>query len=196
MKKYDLGVIDPPWDYDNRQMNDPSRGGIVYPTLTMKELMGIPIYKAFNEDSILVVWATMPKLMDSFYDGLGILDVIHAWKYRPVTALFVWIKENKSGGYYSGMGHYTNSNAEIAIIARRGKGIKRVDKSVKQLIFAPIGKHSEKPQEQYNRLDRLYPTAKKLEIFARKQNPPPSHWDATGLDYDGIDIREWIKQYE
>jgi len=216
-KKYSLGLIDCPWDYDNKQQNDPARGGIQYSTLTMKELMDIPLYKAFNDDSIIVVWATMPKLMDSFYDGLGILDVIYAWKFRAITALFVWIKLNKNAAiqpygtldfgwsndeyiktkdFYSGLGRYTNSNVEIAIIARRGKGLERLQKNVKQLIFAPIREHSAKPRIQYERLFRLYGNVPRIELFAREQNPPPEGWNFTGLDITGEDIRDWIKQYE
>ncbi len=219
--KYDLLLTDNPWKYDNMQQNDPARGGIPYPHLTMKELYDLPIYKAAKDDSILVYWVTFPKLIDGFYskkeknggDGTGIynpLTIIQAWGFRPVTTLFVWIKTNKRGeviyddtnveeynNFYSGLGQYTNSNAEIAIVARRGKGLPRKAKDVKQLIFAPIGSHSAKPQEQYNRLSRLYgDDIDCIELFARKQNPPPITWNATGLDYDGLDIRQWIRQYE
>lgn len=211
--KYKLGLIDPPWLYDNQQQNDPKRGGITYPTLTMEELANIPIGDAFEKDSVIVVWATFPKIMDLHYEKHSPITVIREWGFRPVTVLFTWVKLNKNariqaidtgGDYeemitmrdiYSGLGRYTNSNPEIAIIARKGKGLPRIAKNVKQLIFAPIRSHSEKPQEQYERLDRLYGDVPRVEIFARKQNPPPTGWNATGLDFDGIDIREWIKQY-
>lgn len=207
--KYALGLLDPPWLYDNQQQNDPARGGITYPTLTMKELYDIPIGNAFLPNALLVTWVTMPKLMDEYYEQYSPLSIIKHWGFRPVTALFVWVKTNRKGKvvvddtdlieydeYYSGLGRYTNSNVEIAIIARRGKMLERLDKTVKQLIIAPIGGHSEKPQEQYARLHRLFGNVPRVELFARKQNPPPVGWDATGLDYDGLDIREWIKQYD
>jgi len=210
MKKYDLIVADNPWKYDNMQQNDPKRGGITYRTLTMQELYDIPLYKAAKDDSILVSWVTYPKLLDSIYEFPNPLAIIKQWGFRPVTALFIWIKTNKRGqlieedtnlleydDWYSGLGRYSNTNAEMAILARRGKALPRIDRTVKQHIFAPIGGHSEKPQEQYRRLSRLFgDDIDRLEIFARKQNPPPSNWDATGLDFDGMDIREWIKQYD
>lgn len=208
MNKYKLGLLDPPWTYDNKQQNDPKRGGITYPTLTMKELYDIPVGNAFDTDSIIVIWVTHPKLMDTYYSSKekvgGVksaaeynpLSIIRQWGFRPITTLFVWVKLNKNGvGFYSGLGRYTNSNTELAIVARKGKGLPRIDKTVKQLIIAPISDHSAKPQEQYTALDRLYGDVPRVELFARKQNPPPTTWDATGLDYDGIDIREWIKQY-
>lgn len=212
---YDLILTDNPWEYDNKQTNDPARGGIIYPTLTMNELAELPIYKIANNNSILVYWVTLPKLVDNYYKDAKNhtpLSIIQAWGFRPVTVLFVWVKLNRNAGkdlplddedwpyyhkddFYSGLGRYTNSNVEVAIVARRGKGLPRVNKNVKQLIFAPINKHSEKPREQYDKLYSLYGDVKRVELFARKQNPPPVGWDATGLDYDGMDIRDWIKGY-
>lgn len=220
--RYKLGLLDPPWTYDNKQQNDPKRGGITYPTLTMKELYDLPVGKAFDTDSIIVVWVTHPKLMDTYYSSKervgGVksaaeynpLSIIRQWGFRPITTLFEWTKLNPNGyaeylpngdiilhgGLYSGLGRYTNSNSEIAVVARKGKGLPRIEKNVKQKIFAPIGKHSAKPQEQYERLERLYGDIPRIELFARSVNPPPSGWDATGLDYDGKDIREWIQQYD
>lgn len=231
---YKLGLLDCPWAYDNRQQNDPARGGITYPTLTMKELYDIPIGNAFEKDSILIVWVTHPKLMDTYYSSKekvgGVksaaeynpLSIIRQWGFRPITTLFTWIKLNRNAvirpygnsdfGFtedtddaydhiamsdlYSGLGRYTNSNTELAIVARKGKGLPRVQKNVKQLIFAPIGSHSAKPAIQYHRIERLYGNVSRVELFARKQNPPPMGWDATGLDFDGQDIHEWIKQYD
>lgn len=155
-KKYSLILADAPYQYDNMQQNDPARGGLTYNTLSMKELAELPIYKIAADDSILVSWVTWPKLCDQYYEKYDPLNVIRAWGFRPVTALFVWVKTNKHGGIYSGLGRYSNSNTEFAIVARRGKGLPRVSKSVKQVIFSPIRKHSEKPVEQYERLENLY----------------------------------------
>lgn len=207
MQKYKLALIDPPYLYDNLQQLDKKRGGIQYPMLSLPELEQLPIYNIMDDDSIIVVWSTFPKICDTYEGNCNVFSMIRAWKFKPVTALFVWVKTNKRGAaiyeetnleeyndYYSGLGRYTNSNAEIAIIARRGKGLERKAKNVKQLIFAPIAAHSEKPREQYERLSKLYgDDIDRIELFARKQNAPPNGWKATGLDYDGVDIREFLK---
>lgn len=207
--KYNLILTDNPWRYDNQQQNDPARGGITYPTLTMEDLYNLPVSNIAADNSILVSWATFPKLFDEYYEKYNPLSIIRQWGFRPVTTLFVWVKLNRKGwlehtitnedilvgGVYSGLGRYTNSNAEIAIVARRGKGIPRIAKNVKQLIFAPIGSHSAKPQEQYNRLWQLYGDVPRIELFARKENPPPDGWKATGYDFDGVDIRDYLKGY-
>lgn len=213
MKKYRLSILDCPWDYDNKQKNDPARGGIRYPTLTMQELYDLPLGDCMEKDSGIVVWCTSPKLCDSHYNKLAPLNIIQKWGYRPVTFLFVWVKTNKNAivpdldsddmsvlenydEFYSGLGRYTNSNIEFAIYARRGEGVGRVEKDVKQLICSPIGIHSAKPREQYNRLQRLFGDVPRIEFFARKINPPPDGWEATGYDWDGVDIRDFLKQYK
>lgn len=213
-KKYSLILADPPWQYDNKQQNDPARGGITYPQLTMKELYELPVQRIANDDSILVMWVTFPKLVDTYYTTKqkasggtehNPLSIMRAWGFRPVTTLFVWVKLNPNASIdngsielndlYSGLGSYTNSNAEMAIIGRRGKMLPRQARNVKQIILSPIGKHSAKPQEQYSRLDALFGDVPRIELFARKQNPPPEGWDATGLDYDGVNIRDFLYEY-
>lgn len=201
--KYRLILTDNPWGYSDTQGNDPARGGITYPTLSEKELHDLPVSNIADDNCLLVSWCTMPMICDGYP-----LSIIRAWGFRPVTTLFVWVKTNKNGAainddtdlleyedYYSGLGRYTNSNVEFAIVARKGKMLERLDKSVKQLIFAPIGKHSEKPQEQYNRLFRLFGDVPRIELFARKQNAAPLGWKMTGLDYDGKDIRDFLKEH-
>lgn len=219
MGEYKLILCDCPWLYDNMQQNDPARGGITYSTLSMKDLYELPIHTIAADDSILVSWVTFPKLCDRYYELYDPLSIIRHWGFRPVTALFVWVKLNKNrrirtfyndpfehddedecylqmDDFYSGLGRYTNSNVEIAIVARRGKGLERRAKDVKQLIFSPIREHSAKPPEQYDRLKQLYGDVKRIELFARKSNLPPTGWDYTGLESDGKDIRDFLTEIE
>jgi site-specific DNA-methyltransferase (adenine-specific) len=211
-KKYDIILTDNPYQYNDKQQNDPKRGGITYPTLTMEELYNLDISRIAADNSILFSWVMMPKLVDQYYEKYDPISIIRAWGFRPITIGFVWVKINSKGqtvtddtvlldydDWYSGLGRYSNSNVECVIIGRRGKMLPREERNVKQLIFAPIGKHSEKPKEQYDRYDRLFGIQKHnyrcIELFARKQNAPPNGWKATGLDYDGIDIRDFLKGY-
>jgi hypothetical protein len=47
---------------------------------------------------------------------------------------------------------------------------------VHQVVIAPVGEHSEKPDEVYRRIERLFP-GPYLELFARK---PRAHWTTWG----------------
>jgi len=194
--------------YEDQQNNDPARGGITYAVLSDDELAKIPIGDLGAKDSIMLCWITAPKIESG-------LQLMRLWGYRPTTAALVWIKLNPSSrgafeneqlldpdyklrkvtildkGVYSGMGRYTNANAEFLWLGKRGKGLPRIEKNVKQIMFAPRGKHSRKPWETYSRIDRLFGTdIRRVELFARP--PVPENWVATGYEFDGRDIRDFI----
>jgi N6-adenosine-specific RNA methylase IME4 len=76
-----------------------------------------------------------------------------------------------------GCGYYTRANSEQCWIARRGKGCKRIDRSVDQVIHAPVREHSRKPDEMYARIERLFGDVPRIELFAREQR---SGWSAWG----------------
>lgn len=52
----------------------------------------------------------------------------------------------------------------------------------RNFIIAPVREHSRKPDEQYQKIERLYPNAKKLELFARRRR---EGWDAFGNECEG-----------
>lgn len=56
------------------------------------------------------------------------------------------------------------------------------------VIIAPVGKHSQKPEEQYAKIERLYPNADRIELFARQKRPG---WDCWGNNLpDSIDLED------
>jgi N6-adenosine-specific RNA methylase IME4 len=60
---------------------------------------------------------------------------------------------------------------------RRGKGLKIANHNVRQVIFAPRGKrHSEKPQQVHEGLERLYGDVRRLELFGRRERPGWKVW--------------------
>ena len=172
---YQVITADPPWPYNNSQSHDPKRGGYTYPPMTMEQIKALPVESIAAEDSLLFLWATMPKLPQA-------LEVIEAWGFRHVTTAFVWVKTNpKNAKIYSGMGYYTNGNAELVLIGKRGHP-HRVRKDVKQIVIAPRSRHSAKPEEVRRRIDLLVgPKKRKLEMFAR--GTLPSGWMGWGLEF-------------
>jgi N6-adenosine-specific RNA methylase IME4 len=61
-------------------------------------------------------------------------------------------------------------------LATRGHGLPIVDHGVNQVIFAPRRSHSEKPDEFYERLERLFGDVRRLELFARRERPGWTVW--------------------
>ena len=123
-----------------------------------------------DKNCVLFLWCTFPKLPEA-------LKLIEAWGFTFKTVGFVWIKQNKSGkGYFLGLGWWTRSNAEICLIAVKGKP-KRKSASVRQLLFSPVEEHSKKPDEARDKIIELMGDLPRIELFARRETPG---WDVWG----------------
>ena len=113
---------------------------------------------------------TFPKLEECF-------EVIKAWGFVYKTVAFVWIKQTrKSGGWFMGCGHWTRANAEICLLATKGRP-QRLSKSVRQLIVSPVEQHSKKPDVVRDRIVELVGDLPRLELFARQK---AAGWDVWG----------------
>lgn len=181
--KYQVILADPPWRFVN--YSDKWHAGRAesrwvgnqYSLMTLDAVAALPVASIAEKDSALFLWTTMPHLPDA-------LRVIEAWGFKYKTCAFCWVKENPSGkGIFTGMGFWTRSNAEVCLLATRGKP-KRLSKSVKQVIISPVGKHSEKPAEVRDRIVELMGDVPRVELFARKH--------ATGWDAWGDEVRSDI----
>lgn len=171
-KKYDIIYADPPWAYHDTLGGNAKMGAMPYPTMTDEEICAMPIgNKIAKKDSILFMWATMPKLQEA-------LDVIKAWGFKYKTCAFCWVKQNpKSGGIYAGLGRWVQGNAELCLLATKGHP-HRISKSVKQIVMAPRGRHSAKPSEVRDRIVQLMgEDTERIELFARDY---ADGWDCWG----------------
>ena len=136
------------------------------------ELKEIKIQKIADENCILFCWATYPKLSEA-------LDLIRSWGFTYKTVAFTWIKTNKkSSGYFIGMGSWTRSNAELVLLATKGKP-KRLDAGISQIIVSPVQEHSKKPNIVRDKIIRLVGDLPRIEIFARTK---VHGWDVIGND--------------
>ena len=77
-------------------------------------------------------------------------------------------------------GKYTLSYCELCLVFKRGRiPSPRGTRNEKQLIHAPRGEHSVKPNEIREAIERMFPEHNRIELFARRK---PKHWDVWGLD--------------
>ena len=183
--KYKIIYCDPPWQYKNQKTRAATNNH--YPTLSIQDLKSLNIKSLADDNSVLIMWYT-----DTF--AKEAIELSKAWGFKvKKMKLFTWVKLNKnyhqnitksmkklgcmnandvfdliSDQLRFGMGNYTRANSEDCLIAVKGKGVKRVNNSVSQIILAPIGRHSEKPQEAKDRLELLYGDIPRIELFARK----------------------------
>ena len=142
--------------------------------MSLPDICALPVADLADRDCALFMWATFPNLPQA-------LDVIKAWGFTYKTVAFVWCKRNrKSGGFFTGLGHYTRANAEICLLATKGS-LKRVSKSVRQIIDTPIEQHSKKPDEARSRIIELFGDVPRIELFARERT---AGWDCFGNEVD------------
>lgn len=174
--KYDVILADPPWRYNDNEDQHPKRRHVTkkYSTLTRKQIMAVPVGNLAADNCALFMWATWPTIEDAF-------PVIEAWGFEYRTIAWVWVKLNKSSvGFFTGLGYYTRSNSEPCLLAVKGSMPPAV-KNIHSLIVTPVRQHSRKPDEQYPKIEALYPDANKIELFARREHPG---WDVWGNEVE------------
>ena len=182
-EKYDIIYCDPPWDYGGKMQFDKSgkkdlnsnweknifisAANFKYPTVKTKDLKKIPITEITSDDCLLFMWVTSPHLEQG-------IELGKAWGFDFRTVAFVWDKMVHNPG------QYTMSYVELCLVFKRGRIPKpRGARNIKQLVRVPRGKHSEKPLEVLHGIEKMFPTQKKIELFARHK---PKGWDVWGLD--------------
>jgi len=170
--KYNIIYADPPWFYAARNTNTVFGGGVTdkYPTMSLDEICAIPVEQWAADDSVLLIWTTMPYLMRTN-------RVIENWGFKYITTAFTWIKTNKnSGTIFKGVGNYTKHNAELCLLAKRGSGVPRAARDVPQVLLSPRREHSRKPDEIRTNIVRLFGDVPRLEMFARTSTPGWAVW--------------------
>lgn len=171
-KKYNIIYADPPWSYrtwseKGKEKKSPENH---YPCMKKEDIQNLPIPQMCADDCILFLWVTFPCLEEG-------LELIKKWGFEYKTCGFTWVKRNKkSDSYFWGLGYWTRANAEICLIATKGKP-KRVSKSVHQICDARIMEHSKKPSEVRDRIVQLCGDLPRIELFARQH---ADGWDCWG----------------
>jgi hypothetical protein len=61
--------------------------------------------------------------------------------------------------------------------------LKLHDESIRNTILAPKMEHSRKPDDVHERIERMYPQASKIELFARRAR---KGWDCWGNETPGL----------
>ena len=169
-KKYNIIYADPPWSYKDKALSGNRGACCKYPVMSIDDICKLPVSDIADKDCILFMWVTMPKLNEC-------LKVIKAWGFEYKTSAFTWIKKNKkSDSLFMGMGRWTRANAEICLLATKGK-IKRISASVHSVILSKIEEHSKKPNEARKRIVQLCGDIPRIELFARQY---ADGWDCWG----------------
>ncbi len=189
MTKYNTIYADPPWTFSTYSPKGLGRSSeAYYDCMSLDEIKSLPVLDFAAPDCVLLLWITDPMLDKAF-------DVINAWGFTYKTVGFYWAKLNKDRifGYIEddhnwaiGTGYWTRACPEQCLLATRGKP-HRIHADVRKLIVAPRREHSRKPDEAYERIERLC-TGPYLELFARYQR---DGWDTAFSTMEGSVERRW-----
>lgn len=168
---FDVLLIDPPWKFTTRSPKGNWRGPERhYPTMTLAELAALPVGSLAADNAALFLWATWPVM---FRD---VPELLKAWGFEYRTCAFVWVKANPKGaGFFTGLGYYTRANTEPCLLAIRGR-MPAAARDVPQVLYSPVRRHSQKPEETFTRIERLYPGRRYAELFARQRRPGWAAW--------------------
>lgn len=190
---YSLIYADPPWEYSNTCSNGAAEDH--YETMKLIDIKRLPVWELAAEDAVLAMWFTGTHTREA-------IALAEAWGFKVRTMKgLTWVKFNPlaeqhinkalaSGNvedFYDFLdllnvqtrmngGNYTRANTEDMLIATRGKGLERLSASVKQVIYSPLGEHSQKPAEARFRLEQLYGDVPRIELFSRCGAPGWDHW--------------------
>lgn len=179
--RYSLILADPCWSFDNWSEKGEDRNAKSwYDCMSVDELKALPVGDLAADDCMLACWATTPMLPQAF-------EVIAHWGFEFVTVGFVWVKLNKTVGkrrdidldkdIWMSTGYWSRSNAELVLLAKKGQP-KRLSKSVREVVFEPRAKHSEKPLIFRKLLEDLIEADRRIELFCR--HDANQNWDAWG----------------
>jgi len=185
-ERFAILYADPPWHYNGKLQYDKtatlgknrgwkrdifvSAASFKYPTIKTSELKKLDVLSIAEDNSLLFMWATNPHLQQAIELGV-------AWGFEYKTIAFIWNKMVHNPG------QYTLSYCEPCLLFKRGRIPQpRGARNIKQLVSCQRTRHSEKPIEIAQSIEKMFPTQSKIELFARTRK---KGWKSWGLEAIG-----------
>jgi N6-adenosine-specific RNA methylase IME4 len=192
--KFAAILADPPWPYATYSDKGKGRSAEAhYDVMSIPDICALPVQQWAADDCVLFLWITKPQLLNAAP------KVLAAWGFQFKTVGFFWVKtlaaKQQPGlfgpaplRFFFGMGHWTRANPELCLLATRGNP-HRINADVADLILAPRREHSRKPDEVYERIERLV-AGPYLELFASVEAPHRAGW-TRWIGKDRAPARRW-----
>ena len=171
--KYDLIYADPPWKQSKggkKSVRQNSSGTTLdYPTCSLEVIKEHlqTADKLVSENGILFLWTIDKYLFEA-------QNIAESLGYK-LHARMIWNKVTGIPAAFTvRFGH------EYLLYMYKGK-LTPVEKSERGKIHTvfteQVKRHSQKPEEAYRIIERLYPNSRKLELYARQER---NGWDCWG----------------
>ena len=179
-------LADPPWRFSNRtgKMAPEHRRLSRYSTMSLEEIMELPVAQVASDRSHLYLWVPNALLNEG-------LEVMKRWGFTYKTNI-IWYKVRKDGGPDGrGVGFYFRNVTEMVLFGIRGH-IRTLAPGRSQVNIVSTRKreHSRKPDELYPLIEACSP-GPYLEMFARYKRPRWTPWgnevgNSSGFERDQI----------
>jgi len=179
--RYGIVYADPPWHFSSKQLQKyqgsrfASLDSREYSTMRTGDICALPVRDIVADDCALFLWVTDGHLEDG-------LQVIRSWGFRYVTIAFIWSKKTVTGKQVATLGAWTMKNCEVCLLGVRGNMLQqKISNREYQQVDAVRTNHSAKPSDVYGRIERIFPSLPRIELFARRR---VDGWDAWGNEID------------
>jgi N6-adenosine-specific RNA methylase IME4 len=184
-RRFGAILADPPWQFQNRtgKVAPGHKRLNRYETLTLKEIMALPVKEIAGAPSHLYLWTPNALLPEA-------LGVMEAWGFSYKSNI-VWHKIRKDGGSDGrGVGFYFRNVTELLLFGVRGKHARTLPPGRRQVNYLATRKreHSRKPDEQYGLIEACSP-GPFVELFARGVR---SGWECWGAEANGDYEPTWV----
>lgn len=172
MRKYQIIVVDPPWDVKKLTHRDrPNQITMDYSTMSLDEIKTLPVQNIATEDALCFLWTTQKYL---FYA----LPILEHWGFKHLLTM-VW---EKTYGRSAGMPLFGfRWNAEFILVGYKKKPTLWVkERPLIPVVFqAENNHHSEKPSRFYDMVETL--GEPRIDLFARRKR---FGWDCWGNEVE------------
>jgi len=185
---YSTVLADPPWQFQNRtgKVAPEHRRLLRYPTMELKEIMGLPVARLAAAKSHLYLWVPNALLQEG-------LSVMAAWGFTYKSNL-VWYKIRMDGGPDGrGVGFYFRNVTELVLFGVRGSmRTLQPGRTQVNLLSTRKREHSRKPDEFAKLVEACSP-GPYLELFARFRRKGWHQWgneDVEANSFHGVAKRK------
>lgn len=196
-KKYDLIVIDPPWE------NKSVKRSKQYQSLSLGQIKSIPVPELAVEGALVVIWVTNKKKIVEFVKE----QLMVAWKLKQIGE-WHWVKVTNKGEYVFDLNSTHKKPYEPIIIGRYSESYKQENSAVdatceirstdsqseeesvfpfhKVICSTPSVLHSRKPPLNHVLKQYLPSNPSCLELFARSLIPGWTSWGNEVLKFQNM----------
>ena len=174
---YQIIYADCPWMH----FGDPNKdaaAGKHYALMPLDEICVLPVRSIAAEKAALFLWATCPRLPDA-------ITAMRAWNFHYRGVAHIWIKTRGDGQPIGPQGippTFVKPVTELLLVGTtnvHGRPFPILSFKQRQLVYAPRGRHSEKPAVFRDLIVELCGDRPRIELFARARC---SGWHAWGLE--------------